>query len=129
MYDLAHFDDLVEPQDRGADLVVVHPVTGERMPEIVLTIAGPDSDTARRSRIKFSDELMAFRNRPPADELERMEIERLARLVIGWKVTRDSKPVAFISTNVVRLLTSLQFVREQVEQFSQSRAPYFLRTL
>ena len=129
MNDLAHFDDLVEHQDRGADLVVVHPVTGERMPDVVLTIAGPDSDTARRSRIKFSDELMAFRNRPPADELERMEIERIARLVIGWKVKRDGKPVEFSFTNVVKLLTGLHFVREQVEQFSQNRAPYFLRTL
>jgi hypothetical protein len=129
MNDLAHVDDLVEHQDRGADLTIAHPVTGERMPDIVLTIAGPDSDTARRARIRFSDELMAFRNRPPADELERMEVERLARLVVGWKVTRDGKPVEFSFTNVVRLLTSAQFVREQVETFSQNRAPYFMRTL
>lgn len=125
--DLAHIDDLVEHQDRGADLTVVHPITGERMPDIVLTVAGPDSDTARRTRIKFSDELMAFRNRPPADELERMEVERLARLVVGWKVTRDGKPVEFSFTNVVRLLTSAQFIREQTESFSQNRAPYFMR--
>jgi len=127
--DLAHIDDLVEHQDRGADLTVVHPITGERMPDIVLTVAGPDSDTARRARIKFSDELMAFRNRPPADELERMEVERLARLVVGWKVTRDGKPVEFSFTNVVRLLTSAQFIREQTESFSQNRAPYFMRTV
>ena len=125
--DLAHLDDLTEQQDRGADLTIVHPVTGERMPDIVLTIAGPDSDTARRARLKFSDELMTFRNRPPADELERMEVERLARCVVGWKVIRDGKPVEFSFTNVVRLLTSLQFVREQVERFSQDRAPYFMR--
>jgi hypothetical protein len=125
--DLAHLDDLTEQQDRGADLTIVHPVTGERMPDIVLTIAGPDSDTARRARLKFSDELMTFRNRPPADELERMEVERLARCVVGWKVSRDGKPVEFSFTNVVRLLTSLQFVREQVERFSQDRAPYFMR--
>lgn len=127
MNDLAHFDDLVEHQDRGADLVVVHPVTGERMQDVVLTIAGPDSDTARCARVRFSDELMSFRNRPPADELERMEVERLARLVIGWRVSRDGKPVGFSFTNVVRLLTSLQFIREQVERFSQDRAVYFMR--
>lgn len=127
MLDLAHVDNLVEPQDRGADLVITHPVTGERMADIVLTIAGPDSDTARRARIRLSDELMAFRNRPPADELERIEVERLARCVIGWKVTRDGKPVEYSFSNVVKLLTSVQFVREQVEQFSQNRAPYFMR--
>lgn len=125
--DLSYIDDLVEHQDRGADLVVYDPVTLERMTDVVLTIAGPDSDTARRARIRFSDELMAFRNRPPADELERIEVERLARLVIGWKVSRDGKPVEFSFTNVVRLLTSAQFIREQVEAFSQNRAPYFMR--
>lgn len=129
MHDLAHLDDLVEPQERGAELTIVHPVTSDKMPDVVLTIAGPDSDTARRSRVKFSDDLMAFRNRPPADELERMEIERLARLVIAWKVARDGKTVEFTFTNVVRLLTQCQFIREQVEQFSQSRAAYFLRML
>lgn len=129
MNDLAHIDDLVEHQDRGAALTIVHPVTGERMRDIVLTIAGPDSATARQARIKYSDELMAFRNRPPADELERIEIERLARLVIGWDVKRDGKPVEFLFSNVVRLLSSAQFIREQVEMFSQNRAPYFARTL
>jgi hypothetical protein len=128
MNDLAHVDDLVEQQDRGADLTITHPVTGEKMPDVVLTIAGPDSATARRSRIQFSDELMAFRHRPPADEMERIETERLARLVIGWRVKRDGKPVEFSFTNVVRLLTSAQFIREQVEAFSQKRDAYFMRT-
>ena len=129
MTDLAHIDDLVEHQDRGARLTVIHPVTGERMTDIVLTVAGPDSATARNARIKYSDELMAFRNRPSADELERIEIERLARLVIGWDVKRDGKPVEFSFTNVVRLLKSAHFIREQVEAFSQDRAAYFMRTL
>lgn len=129
MADLAHIDDLVEHQDRGASLTLSHPVTGERMQDIVLTICGPDSTTARQARIKYSDELMAFRNRPPASELERIEVERLARLVIDWSVKRDGKPVEFSFTNVVRLLSSAQFIREQVEAFSQNRAPYFLRTL
>lgn len=129
MNDLAHIDDMVEAQDRGAELTIVHPVTGEKMPDIVLTVAGPDSKIARRARLQHSDELMAFRHRPPAEELERMEVEQLARLVIGWKCTRDGKPVDFNFTNVVRLLNSARFIREQVEAFSQKRDIYFLRTL
>lgn len=129
MTDLADVDNLVEYQDRGADLMVTHPVTGECMTDIVLTIAGPDSATARRARLQFSDELMAFRNRPPADELERIEIEQLARLVNGWAVKRDGKPVEFNFTNVVRLLSSARFIREQVEAFSQKRDVYYMRTL
>lgn len=126
--DLAHLDDLVEQQDRGSEFTIKHPVTGEPMPEVILTVVGPDSNTARLARIKLSDELMAFRGKPPADELDRIEIDRLARCVIGWSVKRDGKPVEFSFTNVVRLLTDKQFVREQVEAFSQSRVPYFMRT-
>jgi hypothetical protein len=127
--DLAHVDNLVESQDRGAELTIVHPVTGEKMTDIVLTIAGPDSKTARRARLQYSDELMSFRHRPPAEELERMEVEQLARLVIGWNVKRDGKSVDFNFTNVVRLLTSARFIREQVEAFSQKRDVYYMRTL
>lgn len=127
--DLAHFDDLVEHQDKGADLQIRHPVTGEIVPDMVFIIAGPDSDTQKRARIKFSDDLMAFRSTPPADELNRMEIERLARCVVGWRVTRDDKPVEFSFTNVVRLLTNFTFIKEQVEAFAASRVPYFMRTL
>lgn len=127
MNDLAHIDDLIEHQSHGATLTIVHPVTGERMPDMVLTIAGPDSDIARQARLRFQDELYAFSGKPPASELDRIDIERLARLVLSWKVTRDGVPVEFTFTNVVRLLTNAQFVRQQVEAFSQNRAPYFLR--
>lgn len=127
--DLAHFDDLVEGQDRGADLQIRHPVTGEIVPDMVFVVAGPDSDTQRRARIKFSDELLAFRGTPPADELNRMEIERLARCVVSWRVTRDGNPVEFTHTNVIRLITNFTFIKEQLEAFAASRVPYFMRTL
>lgn len=125
--DLAHFDDLIEGQDRGADLTIRHPVTGEDMPAIVLTIAGPDSDVQRRARLKLQDELYAHR-KPPVEDLERMEIERLARCVVAWRVKRDGADVPFTFTNVVRLLTSAAFVREQVASFAESRIAYFIRT-
>jgi hypothetical protein len=128
MFDLAHVDDLVEPQDRGADLTIRHPVTGEPM-DIVLTIAGPDSNVARRAQLQFDDELMSFTGRPPASELDRMQIDRLARSVVSWKVTRDGTSVKFTHTNVVKLLRSAEFIRAQVDAFSQNRAPYFMRTL
>lgn len=125
--DLAHCEDMVEGQDRGADLTIVHPVTGERMPDVVLIVAGPDSAVQRRARIKFSDDLMAFRNKPPADELDRMEIERLARCVVGWRMKQDGKEKPFSFTAVVALLNNVGFIRDQVDTFAASRAPYFMR--
>lgn len=129
MTDLAHFDDLVEHQDKGADLQIRHPVTQEIVPDMVLIVAGPDSDVQRRARIKFSDDLLAFRGNPPADELERMETARLARCLVGWRVCRDEKPVEFTHTNAVKLLTNFTFIKEQVSAFAASRVPYFMRTL
>lgn len=126
--DLAHFDDLIEGQDRGADVTIRHPVTGDDMPEIVLTVAGPDSDVQRRARLKFQDAFYAFRSKPPAEELDRLEIERLARCVVGWRVKRDGADVPFSFTNVVRLLTDAVFVRDQVNAFADSRVAYFIRT-
>ncbi len=125
--DLSHLDDLVETQDRGADLTIIHPVTGEPMPDVVLTIAGPDSDVARRARLKFDDEMLAFRGRPSSEEIDRMYVDRLARCVVGCKMTRDGRDVTFAFTTVVKLLTSFHFIREQAQAFSQNRAPYFMR--
>jgi hypothetical protein len=128
MSDLSHLDDLVEHQDRGAEMTAKHPVTGDPMPDVVLIIAGPDSDVQRRARLKMQDELMAYRGRPPADDYERLDIERLARCVVGWRVKRDGKVVEFTFTNIVRLFTAMTFLREQADKFAASRVAYFLRT-
>lgn len=127
--DMAHLDDLVTHQDRGAELICKHPVTGEPLPNVVLIVAGPDSDTARRARLKFDDEMLAFKGRPPADELDRVYIDRLARCVVGWRMKRSGTEVEFSFSAVVKVLTTFQFIRDQLEQFSQSRVPYFLRVL
>lgn len=123
--DLAALYDLVAGQDRGMPLTVRHPVTSE--PLGTMTIAGPDSDVQRRARLQMQDELYAFKGRPPAAEYDRMDIDRLARCVVGWRMKRDGKDVPFTHSAVVKVLTGMQFVREQVEQFSQSRAAWFLR--
>lgn len=125
--DLSHLNDLVEGQDRGADLTIVHPVTGDAMPDLVLTIAGPDSNVQRRARMRTSDELLAYRGKPPAEDQERLVIEQLARFVIGWRVKQDGVDLDFTFTNVTRLLTRFRFIRDQVDAFAVDRAVYFLR--
>jgi hypothetical protein len=123
MDDRADLNDIVAHQDRGADLTIKHPVTGEAT-DVVLTIVGPDSETARRARLHYEDELFAFRGRPPASEVERMYLDKLARLVVRGNL---GDGVAFTHSNVVRFLTEHNYAREQVDAFSQSRVPYFLK--
>ena len=114
-HDLSALDDLVAYQDRGADCVIHHPVTGEPMPDVVFVVAGPDSDTQRRARLSTSDALLAYRDRPSAEDQERLAIEQLSRCVVGWRVKQDGQEVPFSFTAVVNLLRKFQFIREQVD--------------
>ncbi|MCO5131201.1 MAG: hypothetical protein M9932_11620 [Xanthobacteraceae bacterium] len=123
MNDLVACDDLVAYQDRGADCVITHPVTGETM-DIVFVVAGPDSDTQRRARLATTDALMAYTGRPPAEEQERLAIEQLARCVVDWRVKQDGVEVPFSFSAVVRLLRKFRFIREQVDAFAASYEPY-----
>jgi hypothetical protein len=127
-HDLAALDDLVAHQDRGADCLIVHPVTDEPMPDLVFIVAGPDSDVQRRARLWLQDELYAYCGRIPAEDQDRLAIEQLARFIVGWRVKQDGKDLPFSHTNVVRVLTKFRFVREQVERFAEDRTPYFART-
>lgn len=128
MSDLAHLNDLIAYQDRGADMVAKHPVTGEEMQDIVLTIAGPDSDTVRRARLTMQDELQGWRTAPPAQDYDRLAIERLARCVVGWRVKKAGAEVPFTFSAVVKLFTDMTFLREQADRFAADRTPYFIRT-
>lgn len=124
--DLAACEDLVAHQDRGAECQIVHPVDGTPL-DITLIVAGPDSDTQRRARLETTDALMAFAGRPPASEQERLAVEQLAKCVVSWRVKQDGQDVPFSLTAVVRMLTRFAFVREQVDAFAASRAPYMPR--
>jgi hypothetical protein len=128
MSDLAHLDDLIAYQDRGAEMVAKHPVTGEAMPDIVLTIAGPDSDTARRARLTMQDELQAWRSAPPAQDYDKLAIERLARCVVAWRVKKAGADLPFTFSAVVKMFTDMTFLREQADRFAADRTPYLLRT-
>lgn len=123
MTDLADFDDLIAYQDRGAECVITDPVDGTPT-DIVLIVAGPDSDTQRRARLATTDALMAYAGRPPADEQERLAIEQLAKCVVGWRVKQGGADVPFSFSAAVRLLTKFRFIREQVDAFAASREPY-----
>lgn len=126
--DLADLYNLVEPQERGADLVIAHPVTGERMADIAMTIAGPDSNVQRRARQRLNDDLLALRRRPTAEENENLVTEMLARCVVGWNVKQDGAEVPFSFANVLRVLNRFTFIREQVDLFAGSRAAYLQKS-
>lgn len=106
-------------QDKGADLELIAPWDGKPT-GMVLTIAGPDSDTARRADIALVDELAEMADaegRVTGEQRAKARLNALARRVIRWDVEDEDRPVPFETRNVLRLL-SIGWVREQVDAFA-----------
>lgn len=83
-------------QDRGADLDLIAPWDGKPT-GMVLTIVGPDSETARKADLALVDELTDLADldgRVTAEQRARAKLNALARRIIRWDVQEDDKPVA-----------------------------------
>jgi hypothetical protein len=112
----------VADQDKGRELKLVDPFTGEPT-GIKLTVAGPDSDTARRARLKLADELAESADdagHVSGENREKARLNCLAALVLRWDVREGGKPVPFTTGNVLRLLR-VQWVELQVDSFAANR--------
>jgi len=109
-------------QDRGRELELVHPYTGEPT-GMKLWMAGPDSDTARRAALALSDELADMaddQGRVTAEQREKARLNALAKHVLRWEVSEDGKPVPLNQKNVLTLL-KVQWVQEQADAFAGDR--------
>lgn len=116
----------VEDQDRGAWLELADPITGKPT-GIRLRIAGPDSATQGRARLKLADELAELADpegRVDAASREKARINSLARCVLAWEIREDGEAVPFSHANVVRVLRAAPWVQAQVDSFAASRSPF-----
>lgn len=115
----------VADQDRGKEFELHDPVTG--LPAgIRLWVVGPDSDTAHRARIAFFDELAEMADadgRVSAEHKEKARLNSLARHVLRWEIVEDGQPLAFTTSNLLRLLR-VQWVQAQVDAFASDRAAH-----
>lgn len=116
----------VADQDRGRELVIVDPWTGEPA-GIRFRIAGPDSDVQHRARIQMMDEL-AEAARPDgtvsAEAREAARISCLAKCVLLMEIEEDGKPVPMSHRNVVRVLRAGTWIQSQVDAFAGDRARF-----
>jgi hypothetical protein len=112
----------VADQDKGRDLELQHPATGEPT-GIKLTVVGPDSDTARRARLKLVDELAdlaGLDGKVTAERRDAARLNYLAALVLRWDAQEGDQPVSFTTANVLRLLR-VPWVEQQVDAFAGDR--------
>lgn len=120
---LEEIRDNAEDQERGRICHVVSPFDGTRT-GISLRIVGPDSRTARNSRLQLEDELREAADKDglvTAQGREDLVIQSLARLVLD--VTADEtagQPFSLSHGNVVKLLRT-SWIREQADAFAGDR--------
>lgn len=116
----------VADQDRGRDLDILDPWTGERT-GIRFRIAGPDSEVQHRARIQMMDEL-AEAARPDgtvsAEAREAARLACLAKCVLLMEIEEDGKPVPMSHKNVLRVLRAGTWVQAQVDTFAGDRARF-----
>lgn len=106
-------------QDKGRDLDLVAPWDGQPT-GMVLTIVGPDSNTARKADIEFADELAELADADgmvSAEYRAKAKLNALAKRVIRWNVEEDGKSVPFEHKNVLTLL-GVAWVRDHVDAFA-----------
>ena len=115
-----------EDHERGRWVELADPVTGAST-GIRLRLAGPDSATARKARLRMADDFVESADldgRVMAEAREKARLDMLARLVLGWEVHEDGQPLPFSHANVLRLLRAATWVEEQIDLMAADRAAF-----
>lgn len=116
----------IADQDRGKEFELADPVDGKPT-GIKFRLAGPDSETQHRARLKLSDDLAEMADaegRVTAEQREKARLNCLARCVLGWSIEEDGQPLPFLHKNVLRVLSAGTWVQQQVDAFASDRAAF-----
>jgi hypothetical protein len=112
-------------QDRGAEFPILDAVTG--MPTgIYATIVGPDSETARKAELAFSDELAAVADaegKVTAEQRQAARINSLARRIVRLEALEDGKRVP-IPANYIHRLLLIPAIHLQIDAYAADRAAH-----
>ncbi|WP_275788593.1 hypothetical protein [Pararhizobium gei] len=116
----------VTDQDRGRELTIVNPWTGEQT-DMKFWIVGPDSDTQRRSRIEMMDELADAADddgKVSGEQREAARLNSLAKCVLRWDVKQGGEPLPFGQKNILRVFRAGAWIQAQVDAFAGDRANF-----
>jgi len=123
--------DVKEAADRGADMVLRHPATGEELfaddgTPIVFKLLGSDSQEYRRMvRMTANKNLKQGRQTPTVERFEQNGVELLVAVTVGWSgVQVNGEMLEFSPANARQLYTDYRWIQEQVDQFVAERANF-----
>lgn len=134
MTDLNDIIGIHASQDAGAELAIVNPITNEKT-DLRFWIAGPDSNVQKAAREWAAAEvakhpfLTMAPSLPRNEEIRRgIAIGLLARCIVRWDIRQAGEPVPLTLANAIRVLSASDIVRDQVDEFAASRAPWRPKT-
>lgn len=121
--------DLSAQADKGADLSLEHPVTGEEL-GITITLLGTDSAVYRNharelQRARIAKMAKSRNKKIDFSVTEDEEADALAVCTVGWSgVVLNGKELEFSHDAAVDLYVSYPWIKEQVDAFIGDRANF-----
>lgn len=128
MTDLANLSKIYDRQDEGAELDILHPVTGEPI-GLKVTVLGYKGEKMQAVQKAAANERLRNPQRfRSAVVIETHTHEQIAAAVAGWTwaegVTLKGERPEATKENVLALMKSLPFVVDQVDAFAANMANF-----
>jgi hypothetical protein len=121
--------DVKSAAERGADLHLEHPTTGEPLKtedgkNITIRLLGNDSREFRAGLSEIAEKNVG-KKRTSFASAEANGIELLARVTVGWQnVTYKGEALKCTPENVRTLYTEISWIKEQVDAFVADRSNF-----
>lgn len=115
------------PKDTAA-IRLKHPVTGEYLPDIEITITGHDSAAFKNAiKTRAKAQLARTKKEIDLDANERDNIEVLAQCTTEWTgISEGGKELIYSFENAVKLYTKYGWIKEQIDSAISDRANFFI---
>lgn len=119
--------------DAGADLVLVHPITGEALTDDAkkaptITIKGTDSETFRKLKFDKMKKIRALGDKVEDADFETIDkdaIDEIIAMTVGFKnIELDGEQIKFTKESAHELYTSCPWVVDQIRAFIVDRSNF-----
>lgn len=118
--------------DRGADLHLAHPSTGEPLytedgKPVTIRLLGADSHEYRQRIRRLANQNLnkKKRERQNLEQIEEQAAELLAAITVGWSnIVLEGETVECNVDNAKSLYLDYAWIREQVDEFVGERANF-----
>lgn len=125
--DLAPFDEAIRRHEQGIEVPIIS-MDGKTPTGLVILVAGPDSDRARKAREALHHDLVEAQRTTPLTpaEVSDQGAKFLAKLTIGWapNVKVDGEELEYSEANAMKVFSRYRFIRQQVDSIAGDRAAF-----